>query len=518
MIVTPANPARSAAPSAAGASVLVVGARDGDLAWLRACASGLDGVAVAGAASLDEVEARADAGGVWAVCADVDVEPPAPAGRAGLRPPWVVLADEARRGDALRRVRDGAWDLLLRAPPGDETRAALRRAIAFGARQAAEAARARRAGEHLAADVEAVLDALAASVAHGINTPLAGALAGVGIARHVARTLLNALAGDAEVDRGALAEALGAVLEACDDARRGVDGAALVTRGVALLGGGDGGAQAACDLERALDAARAVAGTVVRHRAELRVRLDPLPPVAAAEARLARLCLMMLLGAARAIPEGGPGGHAVTVVASARAGRVTLAVEDTGASRAGPAAGDDRWVRACRALAAALGGELSALPAARGTRVTLSLPAAARPSNRPPPLHAAPAGAAGRRGRVLLVDDEPVLLALMRRILQRDHDVVATTRPAEAVALLAGGERFDVILCDLMMPDLSGVEVHRRVSRDAPEMAGRMVFITAGAFSEPAHAFLRDGGVDWVEKPIDPDDLRALVAARVARG
>jgi CheY-like chemotaxis protein len=108
--------------------------------------------------------------------------------------------------------------------------------------------------------------------------------------------------------------------------------------------------------------------------------------------------------------------------------------------------------------------------------------------------------------------------ALMRRILQRDHDVVATTRPAEAVARLAGGERFDVILCDLMMPDLSGVEVHRRVSRDAPEMAGRMVFITAGAFSEPAHAFLRDGGVDWVEKPIDPDDLRALVAARVARG
>ncbi len=517
MIVTPAYPARSAAPSMAGASVLVVGARDGDLAWLRACASGLDGVAVAGAASIDEVEARADAGAVWAVCADVDVEPPAPAGRVGLRPPWVVLADEARRGDALRRVRDGAWDLLVRAPPGDEARAALRRALAFGARQAAEAARARRAGEHLAADVEAVLDALAASVAHGINTPLAGALAVAGSARHVARTLLNALAGDAEVDRGALAEALGAVLEACDDARHGVEGAALVTRGVALLGGGDGGAQAACDLARALDAARAVAGTVVRHRAELRVRLDPLPPVAAAEARLARLCLMMLLGAARAIPEGGPGGHAVTVEAGARAGRVTLAVEDTGATRAGPAAGDDRWVRACRALAAALGGALTALPAARGTRVTLSLPAAARPSNRPP-LHAAPAGAAGRRGRVLLVDDEPVLLALMRRILQRDHDVVATTRPAEAVARLAGGERFDVILCDLMMPDLSGVEVHRRVSRDAPEMAGRMVFITAGAFSEPAHAFLRDGGVDWVEKPIDPDDLRALVAARVARG
>jgi CheY-like chemotaxis protein/signal transduction histidine kinase len=525
-VATQRHSTRTSAAPPEKRAVLLLGARDGDAAWIRGALGPLERVPVEAAASLDDALARVEDGEVSVVCADVDVDVP-PRRRGAAPVPWVVLADETRRGDAHRRLREGAWDVLVRGQPEEDTAAALRRALAFGAGRADDAARARRLGDLLVEDVEAVLGTLAASVAHGINTPLTGALAGVGITRHIARTLLNTLAGEAEVDRGALREMLEAMLEASDDARLGIDGAVYVTRGVGALGARDDEGATTCDLARVLDAAHAVTQTIVRHRAELVRRVDPLPPVLGSEARLGKLCLMLLLGAARAIPEGAVTGNAITVVAEARGGRVTLTVEDTGAARSGDASARvrpryDRWISACRSLATALGGELVAAPMARGTRLTLTLRAAeggaaAAGASALPGARVA-GGAAMPRGRVLIVDDEPVLLNLMRRIVQRDHDVVATTQAAEAVARLQAGERFDVFLCDLMMPSMSGIEVHRRVTLAAPEMAERMVFITAGAFTEHARAFLQRATVSWLEKPIDPDDLRALIDARVARG
>jgi len=523
-VATQRHSTRTSAAPPEGRTVLVLSALDGDAAGIRGALGPLERVIVEATASRDVALARVEAGDISLVCADVDVEAP-PRPRDAAPVPWVVLADEARRVDARTRVREGAWDLLIRGQPEEDTVVTLRRALLFGAGRADDGHRARRVGDLLVEDVEAVLGTLATSVAHGINTPLTGALAGVGITRHIARTLLNALAGEAEVDRGALREMLEAMLEASDDARLGIDGAVYVTRGVSALGARDEAGATTCDLARVLDAAHAVTQTIVRHRAELVRRVDPLPPVVGSEARLGKLCLMLLLGAARAIPEGAVAGNAITVAAEARGGRVTLTVEDTGAPRSGDASArvrpqDDRWIRACRSLATALGGELDAAPMARGTRVTLTLRAAegGAAAAGASPLAGAPSAGAAGRGRVLIVDDEPVLLHLMRRILQRDHDVVATTQAAEAIARLQAGERFDVFLCDLMMPSMSGIEVHRQVTLAAPEMAERMVFITAGAFTEHARAFLHRATVSWLEKPIDPDDLRALIAARVGRG
>ena len=114
----------------------------------------------------------------------------------------------------------------------------------------------------------------------------------------------------------------------------GDGGVGFPFRFVVLPLGDDEGATT-CDLARVLDAAHAVTQTIVRHRAELVRRVDPLPPVLGSEARLGKLCLMLLLGAARAIPEGAVTGNAITVVAEARGGRVTLTVEDTGAAHHG---------------------------------------------------------------------------------------------------------------------------------------------------------------------------------------
>jgi CheY-like chemotaxis protein len=133
------------------------------------------------------------------------------------------------------------------------------------------------------------------------------------------------------------------------------------------------------------------------------------------------------------------------------------------------------------------------------------------------PVVQARAPAASARARVLVVDDEPFVGRALGRILQSAHEVTVTTSALEALSWFEDGKRWDVMLCDLMMPELTGMELEARIARVAPEMVGRMVFMTGGAFTAPAREFV-ESGRPCIEKPIDPARLRELVAERVSAG
>ena len=87
--------------------------------------------------------------------------------------------------------------------------------------------------------------------------------------------------------------------------------------------------------------------------------------------------------------------------------------------------------------------------------------------------------------------------------------VIAT--PLELLDVLARGERFDVVLCDLMMPDINGVELYRRMEDVAPDQTPRVIFRTGGALSETASSFLARGTNPRVPKPFENRTLRELV-------
>jgi CheY-like chemotaxis protein len=95
------------------------------------------------------------------------------------------------------------------------------------------------------------------------------------------------------------------------------------------------------------------------------------------------------------------------------------------------------------------------------------------------------------------------------------HEVTVLTSPLEVLQRAAAGERWDVVLCDLMMPEMSGMELEERLAAEAPEVVERIVYLTGGAFTERSRAFL-EAGRPHLEKPVDPADLRARVAERVA--
>ena len=116
---------------------------------------------------------------------------------------------------------------------------------------------------------------------------------------------------------------------------------------------------------------------------------------------------------------------------------------------------------------------------------------------------------------VLVVDDEEMLAAAIRRVLSRQHDVVMTTRAEDALERLRSGNTFDVIFSDLMMPQITGMELYDRICKEFPEHAPRMIFLTGGAFTQAARDFLAKVPNPTLEKPIDRQSLLQLVRERV---
>lgn len=118
-----------------------------------------------------------------------------------------------------------------------------------------------------------------------------------------------------------------------------------------------------------------------------------------------------------------------------------------------------------------------------------------------------------KAGCLLVIDDEPMMLRAIERLLGSEYEVVSSTDPAAAVASVRAGARFDAIVCDMMMPMMSGVDVYDTIRALDPDQARRIVFMTGGAFSKLAVAFLESVDNPRVDKPVDRASLRDAIRA-----
>lgn len=375
----------------------------------------------------------------------------------------------------------------------------------------------------------AAFGTLAAGLAHEINNPLAAVLASL---RFVTEEL-------ADVSGLLPEERMVAIFDALEDAEAGAERLRRFARDLeALVRDAESPAPSAeavhaTDARAVIELALGLAWSGIRHRARLaRDIAEELPPVDVAQARLGQTLLALLTSAIESIEEGDADRNEVRVRAAVEptpAGdRVIVEIADTGrpfsdealgALRRGGAPSFDGerglGLRVAFGLASDLGGALAVERGPGGTVARLSLPvspgAAAASDPRPP----GPSLRALRRGRILVVDDEPLMLASLRRLLAPEHDVTATASAREALRLVDGGARFDLILCDLMMPDMDGVDLHARLIVQAPELAERMLFLTGGAFSLRARRFLDAVQNRRLPKPFDGAELKRLIRDRL---
>jgi CheY-like chemotaxis protein len=122
-----------------------------------------------------------------------------------------------------------------------------------------------------------------------------------------------------------------------------------------------------------------------------------------------------------------------------------------------------------------------------------------------------------RRARVLLVDAEPLVAASIERLIRPAHDVTVALGGADALRRLEEDPRYDVILCDVTMPDLGGPELHERLAERWPDLARRTVFMSGGAFTERSRSFLERVSNPRVSKPVDVAELEGIIATLAER-
>ncbi len=122
-----------------------------------------------------------------------------------------------------------------------------------------------------------------------------------------------------------------------------------------------------------------------------------------------------------------------------------------------------------------------------------------------------------RRARVLVIDDDPRFGRLVARVLEREHEVLVTTDARGALGRIGAGERFDLILCDVMMPEMMGADFQERLACVAPAMLDRVLYVTGGAFTPRAVELLAQACVRRLDKPLEIAELRAVIREHLRR-
>lgn len=115
--------------------------------------------------------------------------------------------------------------------------------------------------------------------------------------------------------------------------------------------------------------------------------------------------------------------------------------------------------------------------------------------------------------RILFVDDEPILLDALTRALEGHYAIDRAASAQAALELLAAGNEYDLVVCDLMMPRMTGMDLFRALEQRFPSAARRTAFMTGGAFTLPAQEFIAAAGRRVLEKPFTNDELFAFIAA-----
>ena len=381
----------------------------------------------------------------------------------------------------------------------------------------------------------ASLGRLAAGVAHEINNPLAYVLGSIEL---LERGLAEIGALHPEAAR--TCEIINDAQSALSNAKEGVERIRGIVKDLTTFSRAVPDSRRPVQVEAVLESTLSLAWNELRHRVRVIKEFSGVPELLGDEGRLAQVFLNLILNASQAIPDGRQG--VLRISTASEGGFVKVCVEDDGvgispedlpyvfepfftAQTAGPgwshglrserevAAGAGLGLAICRNVVTALGGTITVTSAPEaGTRFTVTLQAAGALGASVEGNRARSRERVNSRARILIIDDEPLLGQTLRFAFQDKHDVEVASSGREALERLGTDADFDLVLCDLMMPDVSGEHVYRAVSEQAPGLLPRFVFMTGGAFTERAQEFLAQFAGRQLEKPFNIDEVELLLS------
>jgi PAS domain S-box-containing protein len=388
---------------------------------------------------------------------------------------------------------------------------------------------------------------LAAGVAHEINNPLAYSLYNLeslsaDLARHAKQLTAVRMALSSSRLAGAVREVLGAdagalesltpatwfdVMDRFKDALAGNRKIKEIARGLGTFSRVEEDQLGAVDLRDPIESALSIASNEIKYRARVERDFGTTAPVTGSEGRLSQVFLNLFINAAHAIHEGDVERNRIRVRTWQESGMIHAEVRDTGCGI--PAenlarifdpffttkpvgVGSGLGLSIVRSIVSGYGGTIEvSSEVGEGTRFLIRLPAVENAQAPVVEETGRSSEQAEVHGRILVIDDDPGLRAALHRILKR-HDVVEADSGEKGCEILGADPHFDVILCDMMMPRMSGMDLHKWLVEHNPNLAKRVVFVTGGAFTPAAREYLTKVGNLRVEKPFDGTNLRKMVA------
>ncbi len=430
----------------------------------------------------------------------------------GIDVPFIIVSGTIGEDVAVEAMRAGVHDYLLK-----DNLSRLVPAVEREIREAAgRASRSKMQEQLVIAEKMAAVGTMAAGVAHEINNPLASLLANL--------DLLGQRTDDSDLETTTLLQEI----------REAAERVKVIASDLRMFFRTHEERTGPVDVVAVMDSAARLARNEIRHRARLVRRYAGSPRAEANASRIAQVFLNLLINAAQAMPEGRADANEIVVTIEERGPDVLIEVRDTGMGMPPEVqakifdpffttkplgVGTGLGLTICHRIVTEAGGsiEVESTPGV-STTVRVRLPTAKRtaPVATPVPTSAEPTKS-DRPGRVLVIDDEPMIARALKRLLSK-HDVTCCQRATEGLELLRSGAPFDVILCDMMMPEMGGIDFYEELKTVAPAMVDRVVLMTGGAFSSNARAFLERVPNPRLEKPFEAETLRSVVARFLPAG
>lgn len=356
---------------------------------------------------------------------------------------------------------------------------------------------------------------LAAGLAHEINNPLAALMGYLDMA---AEAVSGFPAGPKKTE-------LDGHLEFAQEAAGRI---ALTVKDLKRFSRPEEERNSAVDVVAVMESSLRMAMNEIRHRARVVKDLSVLPAIMANESRLGQVFLNLLVNAAQSIAPGHSDKNEITLSSFIEGDRIGVSVSDTGSgmsaaeiarifdafySSKAEHGGTGLGLAICKGLIEEMKGEIRVTSEpGKGSCFTVLLPNTQSAALQAP----APAEGSGKtRGRIMVIDDEPALLNVLEAALKRDHDALPVKSPREALKRLAGGEAVDVILCDMMMPEMTGMEFFRNLEKIDPKLARKVVFSSGGAFTPAEHEFMDSAAHGCLTKPFSRERLLEKVRSIV---